>query len=61
MPRKRAILIPVDDFSVADEAAEREGSGYVWNRLNHHPFDTISAILFVAAFAALGWALFVIS
>jgi predicted component of type VI protein secretion system len=59
MPRKPK-SIPVDDFNVADEAAEREGSGYVWNRIDHHPFDVLSVILFVAAFAALAWALFVI-
>jgi hypothetical protein len=62
MPRKPKIL-PVDDFNVVgdlDEMAAREGPGYVWNRISTHPFDTISAILFVAAFTALAYALFVI-
>jgi hypothetical protein len=63
MPRKSkpVILSDLEDFVETDpEMAVREGPGYVWNRLNHRPFDVLSAILLVAAFTALGWALFVI-
>jgi hypothetical protein len=62
MPRKsKPVILDLEDFVESDpEMAVRAGPGYVWNRISTHPFDAISAILFVAAFTALGWALFVI-